>query len=104
MSEDFRRGLANANTLENLLSSVEVREPPDPPDLRPAPGLLLIWVLLQGAFRSLPAHSHLLAEGTELKEDSEALKIRVDRAAEDLQTEMDAATRLEDDSGQVTIS
>uniref|UniRef100_H3CD97 Laminin, gamma 2 n=1 Tax=Tetraodon nigroviridis TaxID=99883 RepID=H3CD97_TETNG len=80
MSEDFRRGLANANTLENLLSSAE------------------------GAFRSLPAHSHLLAEGTELKEDSEALKIRVDRAAEDLQTEMDAATRLEDDSGQAAVA
>lgn len=56
----------------------------------------------QGAFRSLPAHDHLLAEGTKLKVDSEDLKIRVDRATRNLETELDAARRLEDESVQVT--
>lgn len=76
MAEDFQQSLANANMLETLLSSVE------------------------DASRSLPSHSRLLDEATKLKEDSEDLKIRGDRAARDLRTELDAARRLEDASAQ----
>lgn len=61
-------------------------------------------MVLQGHLSSLPDHSRLLTEGTRLKEDSEDLKIRVDRATRDLKTELDAARRLEDESVQVNIS
>lgn len=57
----------------------------------------------QEAFTSLPDQNRLLAEGTKLKEDSEDLKVRVDRAAGDLEAELDAARRLEDQSVQVNI-
>lgn len=100
ISEDFQQSLDKVQELNDLLSNVEVRAPPD---LHPPPPPLLIRPVPQGTFRSLPSYSHLLGGGTKLKKDSEDLKIRVNRTDGDLKTELDAARRLEAESEQVNI-
>lgn len=103
ISEDFQQSLDKVQELNDLLSNVEVRAPPDLHPPPPPPPPLLIRPVPQGTFKSLQAHSHLLVGGTKLKKDSEDLKIKVDRTDGDLKTELDTARRLEAQSEQVNI-
>ncbi|XP_029687372.1 laminin subunit gamma-2 isoform X2 [Takifugu rubripes] len=76
MSEDYNQSLGTINVLENLVNSIE------------------------GTFGSLPPQNVIVSESSQLKGDSEDLKVKLERVDGDLNIELDAVRRLEDESVQ----
>lgn len=104
MSEDYNQSLGTINVLENLVNSIEVTVAHHFIHSHISRMAHCSCIFgLQGTFRSLPPQNVLVSESSQLKGDSEDLKVKLDRVDGDLNIGLDAVRRLEDESVQVNI-